>query len=284
MQSEISAPREYCVSGYIEYARLEEAAPSAFIVLGILPDGSAALQEAALPPLETGLARKVYGLFSEYAEEISLTVAEESWEVGLAAQFTVSYMVRGGLKGMVTVAYKNHSGRLSERGRPTVFWRKASGPVHCYGLEEGVEMALDFVGSLSLEDAESRQDGAEAGGDKISLGDAIKSLEEGRCPDSHSQLAGWLKELLGLRGLKEKISPFCGTAKGYVCRLRQPRPGRGKDGTVSLEDGGIKAGTFHLSPSDYSKALDAHAEGRKISIKFLRAGANEGYDLEIAAE
>lgn len=199
MQSEISAPREYCVSGYIEYARLEEAAPSAFIVLGILPDGSAALQEAALPPLETGLARKVYGLFSEYAEEISLIIAEESWETGQVCQFTVSYMAGGGLKGMVTVAYKSHSGRLSERGKPTVFWREASGPAHCYGLEEGIEMALDFVGSLSLEDAESRQGGAEAGRDGISLEDAIKSLEEGRCPDSHAQLAGWLKELKTLR-------------------------------------------------------------------------------------
>ena len=199
----------YPISGHIEYALLTEEANTAYITLGIFPDGSTALQDISLPPLEKDLTRKIRDLFNQYAEEISLTILEETWEVGTACEFTISYVVRDKLIQEVTVAYKNYRNKLSEMAKPTLcIWNSKENKVAVYSLEEGLEVALKSIANLNIQ---SCMDDPH----RLSLDEAISHAEElaerlanshitngedcKLCAIEHQQLADWLKELREFR-------------------------------------------------------------------------------------
>lgn len=148
------------ISGYIEYARLIEDSDNAYIVIGVLPDGSIALQEISLPPLEKGLAYKIYDLFNQYSVEIDLTVLEEVWEPGQVCEFTIFYMDRAENKLLqkITVAYKNRYGKLSEMVKPTVCLFGDDGEIYVYGIEEGLDIALKVVSNLNNPELLKRKD------------------------------------------------------------------------------------------------------------------------------
>lgn len=218
------------ISGYIEYARLIEDSDNAYIVIGLLPNGSTALQEVSLPPLEKDLAYKIHDLFNQYAEEIDLTVLEEEWEPGQVCEFTIFYMdmAENKLLQEITVAYKNCYGKLSEIIKPTVCLFNNDGEIDVYGIEEGLDIALKTISNLNnlkspkerteiMNDTTNLQkcmdnsyclslDGAIAHAEEVAENLANRHVNSGEdcklCAIEHQQLADWLKELKAYRELE----------------------------------------------------------------------------------
>ena len=113
--------RTYPVFGHIEYALLTEESDTAYITLGLIPTGTTVIQKINLPPLERNLADKIHDLFNIYAEEINLTISEETREIGTVCEFTISYIIKYQLVQKVTVAYKSRHNKLSEIIKPTIY-------------------------------------------------------------------------------------------------------------------------------------------------------------------
>ena len=204
--------RLYPISGHIEYALLTEESNTAYITLGILPDGTTVIQEFNLPPMEGNLANKIHDLFNKYTEEISLMISEETWEVGKVCEFTISYVVRDKLIQEVTVAYKSRHNKLSETVKPTLcIWNSKENKVAVYSLEEGLDIALKSIANLNIQNCMTDSY-------RLSLDEAISHAEEVAerlanshitngedcklCAIEHQQLADWLKELKAYRELE----------------------------------------------------------------------------------
>ena len=201
--------RLYPISGHIKYALLTEESDTAYITLGLLPDGTTTLQEINLPSLERNLADKIRDLFNRYAEEISLTISEETWETGKVCEFTVSYAVEGRLVQEVTVAYKSRYDKLSEMVKPTVcIWDSKDDKVEVYDFEEGLDIALKSVNSLSIQNCMNDScrlslDEAIIHAEEVTKRLASRQVQNGEnykiCAIEHQQLADWLKELREFR-------------------------------------------------------------------------------------
>lgn len=296
------------ISGYIEYARLIEDSDNAYIVIGLLPDGSTALQEVSLPPLEKDLAYKIHDLFNQYAEEIDLTVSEEAWETGQVCEFTVSYidMTENKLLQEITIAYKNRYGKLSEMVKPTVCLFGSDGEIYVYDLEEGLEVALKTISNLN--NLKSPKERTEIMNDttnlqkcmdnsyRLSLDEAIAHAEEVAerlanshansgedcklCAIEHEQLATWLKELRMYRELE--VFKSLKTETGYVVELSSDKTSGERDGLIGI----VISETdhlfnIHLTAKDFSKASKAFLEGKKVKVDVCEFMSLEGRNLEI---
>lgn len=201
--------RTYPISGHIQYTHLSTNAGNTQINIGIFPENSMELQEITLPPLEKDLTYKIYSLFNQYAEEINLTISEETWEVGTVCEFTISYIIEYQLVQKVTVAYKSRYSKLSEMVKPTIcIWNSKDNKVEVYDFEEGLDVALKSIANLNIQ---SCMDDSY----RLSLDEAISHAEElaerlanshitngedcKLCAIEHQQLTDWLKELREFR-------------------------------------------------------------------------------------
>lgn len=281
--------RLYPISGYIEYARLIENSDDAYIVIGLLPDGSTALQEILLPPLEKDLTYKIHDLFTQYAEEIGLMISEETWEVGKVCEFTISYVVQDKLIQEVTVAYKSHYNKLSEMAKPTVCLFGSDGEIRVYGLEEGLEVALKSITNLNIQNCMTDSY-------RLSLDEAISHAEEVAerlanshitngedcklCAIEHQQLADWLKELRLYRELE--VFKSLKTEIGHIVELSSDKTSRDKDGLIGIAISDTdRLFNIHLTDKDFSKASKAFLEGKKVKVDVCEFMSLEGRNLEI---
>lgn len=201
--------RTYPVFGHIEYALLTEESDTAYITLGLIPTGTTVIQKINLPPLERNLADKIHDMFNIYAEEVNLTILEETWESGTVCEFTISYIIEYQLVQKVTVAYKSRYSKLSEMAKPTIcIWNSKDNKVEVYDFEEGLDIALKSVNNLSIQNCMDDSyrlslDAAISHAEEVAERLANRHLNNGEdcklCAIEHQQLADWLKELREFR-------------------------------------------------------------------------------------
>lgn len=281
--------RLYPISGHIKYAHFADSSDLQ-IDIGLLPENSMELQEITLPPLEKNLMYKIRSLLNRYAEEISLMISEETWEVGKVCEFTISYVVQDKLIQEVTVAYKSRYNKLSETVKPTLcIWHSKENKVAVYNLEEGLEVALKSISNLNIR---SCMDDSY----RLSLDEAISHAEEVAerlanshinsgedcklCAIEHQQLADWLKELRLYRELE--VFKSLKTETGHVIELSSDKTSGERDGLIGIAISGTDhLFNIHLTAKDFSKASKAFLEGKKVKVDVCEFMSLEGRNLEI---